>query len=302
MSQMVLFMSLGELLLAHRGGRPQKQVAEQLGVNLRTYGRWERNDALLPEDQLVEVARRTAIPFEVLLRLRSRLPTLYHVTNRRFAHCSFDADFVNRKTLQSYLFSGGDEGNVRQIAPATDLDIIMRFSRPLYPESARANKALLTAAITAAPQVNLICFDPRGLYVGHLLCFPLSEAAYQSVCSGPELEHQLDTGSFLPLKGRGPHALHVYSLYAACSTYAYHLVRRLVQSLVVNWDRLHDATLSRYVLTRDGQELCRKLGMKPVDITERPHWRGEIPILRYEIPLAALSWLSKYRESVLTNS
>jgi transcriptional regulator with XRE-family HTH domain len=282
----------------------QGALAGKLGISERTYGRWERGDGGFGRNEILKLARVTRIPVEVLLRLRFGYPTLYNVQTHRYATCSFDDDFINEKVLREKLLSTAWEGLVYSLdAKSTFSETVVNFYRPVFPSALHSSQATIRMAAELAPNLNLIVLDPFENYSGHVMCFPLRAQAYDDLESEKLREANLTREHLAPLSKSSLAHLHLYGLFATCSTHMYSLLRRLVVNLVLKGSPgdLENTTLSMFVASRDGKEIATKLGLDMRFIAfdlfnESP---TEIPGHFFAARLEDLDWFWRYRESLL---
>jgi transcriptional regulator with XRE-family HTH domain len=308
MSSMRQYEGFQTLMTEYRKSKNQSQdaLARKLGISERTYGRWERGDGGFGRNELVNLARVTRIPVEVLLRLSFGYPTLYNVDTHRYSTCAFDHDFVNEKVLRERLLSTNWEGQVQSLGPGSPYaETVATFFRPAFPNALHSSQATIRAAADMAPNLNLIVLDPFEVYSGHAMCFPLRDKAYEDLASEKLKEADVAPEHLEPLSRSGPAHLHLYGLFATCSTHMYSLLRRFVVNLVLKGSPgdLKDTTLSMFTASRDGKEVATKLGLETRYIAfdlfnQNP---TEIPGHFFAARLEDLDWFWSYRESLLTS-
>lgn len=300
--------SFQTLMTEYRKSKNQSQgaLAGKLGISERTYGRWERGDGGLGRDELLNLARVTRIPVEVLLRLSFGYPTLYNVQTHRYSTCAFDQDFVNEKVLRDRLLSTAWEGHVHSLGPESPYsETVATFFRPAFPNALHSSKATIRTAADMAPNLNLIVLDPFEVYSGHVMCFPVRDQAYEDLLSEKLKEADLAPEHLEPLSRSGPAHLHLYGLFATYSTHMYSLLRRFIVNLVLKGSPgdLENTTISMFTASRDGKEVATKLGLRmryvAFDIfNQNP---TEIPGHFFTARLEELDWFWRYRESLLSS-
>ena len=241
-----------------------KKLAREVGVEYNTVRRWKNGEAQPDDRCLIAITRTQAVPFELLVRLRSRIPTWYDLITRRMAYSPFEKDFVNRRVIQQELFVGGNRSEttltVRDAQSA--LETVLRHRRRIYSEKLWASRAVAARAADLAGPVNLVAIESNGTYAGHLLTFPLKAGTYRQMQDGLH-ESRISIDQLEPLESENLGALHIYSFYACSSHTAYVLLQQMVLEFLRRWDRLvaRNCYLSRYPVTEDGIELADKLGL-----------------------------------------
>jgi DNA-binding XRE family transcriptional regulator len=300
---MKLYKSVGDLLKDYRNWRQWKQhaMAEQLGVDVRTYRKWEGNQDS-PEDVLA-VATRTSVPLEVLVRLSHQYPTLYSIRTRRYALCPFDRDFVNRKVLREQLFDTEEEGDVTTLTDERDMAEILRLDEEIIPYGIKITGKTIEAATEVLPEVNILAKDPDGLIGGYVICLPLRIRKYRELRFDPLNEEKIGFKDIVQtLSNNKPICLHLYRFFATSPTNAYYLIKRLVVALLLYAPSKIplSSVLSKYSMTKDGIELCKKLGMSraKVDYGATKKYKTETVPKFYEARISELRWLDNYKEKV----
>jgi transcriptional regulator with XRE-family HTH domain len=296
------------LMTDYRESKNQSQgaLARKLGISERTFGRWERGDGGFGRSELLNLARVTRIPVEVLLRLSFGYPTLYNVRTHRYATCSFDHDFVNETVLRERLLSSAWEGQVHSLGPDSEYsETVATFFRPVFPNALHSSQATIRTAADMAPNLNLIVLDPFEVYSGHIMCFPLRDQAYDDLVSEKMREADIAPEHLEPLSRTGSAHLHLYGVFATYSTHMYSLMRRLVVNLVLRGSPgdLEDTTISVFTASSDGKEVATKLGLEmrfiAFDLFNQSP--TEIPGHFFAARLEELDWFWRYRESLLTS-
>jgi len=299
------YVNVGQLLLDIRTCQKKTQLAmaEWLEVNERTYRRWEKDKNQIADHHVNRIAEITSIPFEVLVRLNHGYPTLYNINTRRYSLCPFDKDYINKKILRLELFNTEEVGDITSLIhhPPFKRDKLIDF--PIYPYRTRLNGDYLYYAAQLLPDLNIIITDPKGYYSGHIVTLPLAITTYELLKSGEISEYRLDRYTMPIIQPHTPIALHILSFFAINTTYVYCLTKRLVHFLLSSVPHKLSSTsiLSRYVITNDGAEFCKKFGMnlcrygfgdfKEYSTETTPHF--------FEIPIFKIKWLNFYREKVL---
>ncbi len=301
-SRLRRYASLGSLLLDVRTARKhtQQQMADELGVPPKTYGRWERNESRASPGHLERLSSILRLPFEVVLRLNHGFPTLYHTGSHRFQTCTFDRDFVNQKVLREQLFDGSEEGRIEPVGHGDNLGLILADRRLVFPRRLFVAQSVLSRAIDLLPELNFIVRDPKGHYAGHILSIPLAKPSVDALLAQRIQESDIKLDDLFPGSDPLP-AVHFYSLFATCSTYAYTLIRRLVTVLVRDSRFKDESIVSTYVTTLDGWEWASKtFGEPPRFIDEDPGRvrHTETPPRLYASTLKELTWIEGYRHQV----
>ena len=298
--------SVGDLLEDFRkiNEMTKCQIAEWIGVDPKSYTRWEKNRSPIHIANMDGLAEKTKIPFEVLFRLNHEYPTIYDVVTNRYAACPFDKDYVNREILQEKLFDTEEEGNLTPIRSPEDIREVTETPFPLYYSHGGASQGVKLLSFKNLPELNLILRDPVGYYSGHLICFPLKLDYYDRLRSREiEEAHISEEGLAVP-PWNEPVAIHVYSIYATCSTYVYCIMKRIVYYILLNIpDMLHpDSLVSRYAVTEDGNELCKKMDMKRVyfgheDLKTGRFQTRALPHF-WEAKISDLKWVANYKDKI----
>lgn len=297
------YQDLGQLLRDFRevSGKSRASMAQWIGVDERSVRRWEKKQSPVRDSNIKDIAKNTKIPFEVLFRLNHQYPTLYDISTHRYASCPFDKDYVNRRVLRKELFDTEEQGNLSSINLTNDIEEISS-GLPAYLGRGTINTEALHCAIKILPELNLIIRDPVGFYSGHLICFPLRMAKYDDLKSMKLDETKITIKDMTAPPWDGPIALHIYSLLATCSTYVYCIMKRMIRYFLLKMpNNLHpDTILSRYAVTEDGNELCKKIGMKVVNFGYKDLNRFGTEALPhfYEIKISELEWLENYKDKI----
>jgi hypothetical protein len=266
MHSLICYGDLSALLKAH--GQEYrvnaKKLADSIGVQYNTVRRWRHGEGKPDDRCLLAIAKTQAIPFELLVRLRSGIPTWYNLVTRRMAYSPFEKDFVNRRVIQHELFSEGvrSEMTLTVRHARTLLDTVLKYRRRITPESLWPKQAVVAKAAELAAPLNLVAHEPNGTYAGHLLTFPLKGGTYRLMQTGLH-ESCVGIDQLEPLESQHLGALHIYSFYACNSHAAYVLLQQMVLECLRRWDKLVTCNchLSRYPVTEDGIELADKLGL-----------------------------------------
>jgi transcriptional regulator with XRE-family HTH domain len=280
----------------------QNQMAELLGVDNRTYCNWEHNKHL-SDNSIMDVAEITKIPFEVLLRLNHGYPTLYNIITRRYSNCPFDSDYVNKKIIREELFNTEEKGKIENLVRNRDIKDIFEFDKSLMNSLVKTEfEDVINKAIEKLPHLNLIIKDPLGYLSGHLICLPMNIEKYYQFEDGEIDENDINENDIITPSPEKPQLLHLFSFFAINSTYIYCLIKRIVYYLLTNVPKIHhpDTIISRYSVTNDGNELCRKLGMKILFLDYDKHSETKIDVLPhfFQFRISEIKWLKNYKDKI----
>lgn len=241
-----------------------KKLAGDIQAPYNTVRRWTKERAHPNDEYLIRLSKTQAMPFELLVRLRSEIPTWYNFVTRRMTYSPFERDFVNRRVIQRELFrtGGRTDTSVKIQYASTSLKTVLLHKRHIYTDKLWASHEVVAQAAELAAPLNLVAYGPKGTYAGHVLTLPIKSGTYLRMQEGLH-ESQITTKQLEPLESDGLGALHIYSFYACTSHTAYVLLQQMVLELLRRWDRLvaRQCYLSRYPVTEDGIELADKLGL-----------------------------------------
>jgi len=263
------YSSLGALLKGLRRfhGMTQAEAAEKMEVPSRTWRRWE-GGALVNQDHRRMLAESHLIPLEVVERLSSGMTVLFNLRTRRFAYNTFETDFINKKIVREELHDDASLSRISAISEDRDIPLIHDYDALIYPTENALKASIITSAQNAVPELNFVINDNLGLYAGHVVCLPLSDDVHEGLRSGDLEEGDLSTWDVAPKRPwKDPPCLHFYSIYAACSGFAYTLLKGLqngIRTLVVEGQISKNSVVSGYAVTDDGIELCQKIGLSLV--------------------------------------
>ncbi len=294
----------GELLLDLRThlSRTQVEMAEWLKVEERTYRRWEKNQNLIADANIEDITHETGIPFEVLHRLNHEYPTLYNLCTRRYSVCPFDRDFVNKKILRRELLESREIGSILPLTSYPQFKRTSYVEFPVYPYEKEFSRRLLRICADLLPELNILITDPKNYYSGHLIAVPMKMDRYRLLREGEMAEYQIQPEDVADITPDEPVAIHILSFFATASTYAYCLAKRMVYFLLAAIPhRLHEeSVLSRYVVTSDGAEFCRKFGMELIrwGYEDFQNLNTEVVPHFFELPIHRIEWLDHYRKKI----
>jgi hypothetical protein len=260
---MIRYESIGQLLNDYQilYSYSQVQMSELLNVDERTFRRWKKNENIITDGNIKDIAEKTGISFEVLFRLNHDYPTLYDMETNRYTQCFFNKEYVNKKIIQNELFNSNEEGKIIKIRNKKNINHIFRFNFPKTHYDINKAKYLIEYTSEILPELNLIINDPIGFYSGHVICFPLSLNTFEKMLTKSIKEFEITKDLLLVPPWKEPLCLHFFSFYATCSTYVYCLIKRLIYYLHLNYPKNIDpeTILSKYSISKDGIELCKKL-------------------------------------------
>jgi len=192
----------------------KNQMSEWVGVVVRTYSRWEKNESKPIDDNLKDLAERTKVPYEVLFRLNQGYPTLYNIVTRRYAQCPFEKDYVNRKILQEELFDTDEQGYISSISSERDINMVLDSLFPVYLNSDKVSSEVMRHTFKIFPEMNLIIKDPIGFYSGHVICFPLTLEKYEYLRANKTSEAFLTPEDIIQPPWNEPVALHIFAFFS----------------------------------------------------------------------------------------
>jgi transcriptional regulator with XRE-family HTH domain len=151
------YTDLGALLHDYRRTHKIKQtnLADDIDIDPKTLSRWERGSSPAQE-KLVQLAQRTLLPIELLLRLAYEIPTLYNVTSHRMAYSRFDTDFVNKRLLKDELFDGGLDSSIEITHARESLPEVLKQKRQIYKKDRWTADKVIERSAELAPAFNLV--------------------------------------------------------------------------------------------------------------------------------------------------
>lgn len=302
---MELYSSLGSLLRHYRKFHDlnQKAFSSTLEVTSRTYRRWEKNEVSINELSLMTISRVTKIPFEVVFRLFHGYPTLFDISSFRYSNCPFERNFINKKILQKKLFDSSEEGNIDYLSNEQNFTEVYKFNTPLINHKMMTNIETIKQASNIFPDLNIIIRDPLGFYSGHLICLPLDMDKYLLLRERKIKEYEISPNDITAIPQKNPIALHILTMYATCSTYAYCLIKRLVYALITLCPgSMHpDSVISRYSIVQEGHEFCSKMGMDLVfcGFEDTEKLNSKVIPQFFETRISDLHWLTEMKHNIL---
>lgn len=312
--------SLSELIADYRALTNEKpgKLARDFAKDRRTLYRWATG-APPSTASLRDFARTTLLPFELLLRLSHELPTYANLRTRRMAVSDWDLELVRREVVQERLLQQERPQSIEVETVQVDRDVeLIEKSRALvYRRDRRPSRDIFAKAVEYAPSLNLIARGPAldGTakdekkileYSGHVITLPLNREAHAALRrmdpkEGERLhEHDLTPEHLLKFEGSEfpLGALHIQSFFAFNSQVAYVLLHALLTVIVSQRASLvkQGCSLSQYVVTSDGDQLGRALGLTQrfEDHPETNREKTEIAPRYRDAPIGSLDWLHQY--------
>lgn len=321
---MTRYNSLGELLHAYREfmgriyGRPytQADMAYELRIRSgeRTWGKWERDECSPNAKSVIHLAEQTRLPVEALTRLRDGYPTYYNLRSNRYSLGPYHTSLMNAAVLRDRLFiedavacrgrgahtvtslgTFGDGAVARHPQHGEEMRALLAFHGRLFKHARQVDEGVLTEAVNRLPELNLLLRDHLGHYAGHVLTIGLTASASARLRSRAS-EASIGLTDLADRDRTNMAALHIYSLLAVETTYAYRLVAQFVRALasapMVRFKE-RGGILSRLAVTADAVDMCAAFGLRAVYADPDYHREHgtEVRPEFYSTPLADLAWL-----------
>ena len=273
------------------------QLAENMdGVQAPYFRRWSNRG--LSEENMKKIVEATHIPFDVIIRLKYKNPTLYDVRTRRFETSVFDRDFVNRKVLREemprtetryedqlnaygeigYLIDReGDDANLQEVFTY----IKEMYDSRLFPPNW---EALVRRAAETLWELNIIYLDPWGYYSGHIVTIPTEMTDLVAVTEEKEIL-SLEKIRERPWRAE-PIILHIFSTFCTHSNYVYFLLRRIAKFIHrnINVQINGRSLLSAYPTTDHAKEMVEKFGLTAIGreaYRKHKHAQSHVPPRMY---------------------
>ncbi len=285
-----LFVELGSLLKTWRKftSTTQAELARRIGCDPRQVRRWERAGTRVSLETAHEISSHTGIPMAVIHDLLQRRPVYYSCTKRRYAYSA--AEFSVRPRPDAVLAlpdEAGVIGTVTEISAMSQIRPILAYDHAIYPTAKPVRASVIAAAARTLPELNLFCSDTWDQYSGHLVCFPMSASTYEDLreqrnSEGDLTEDQVTAQSV-------PSVFYFYSIYAPTIGFSSMLLRRAAKYFLRK-SALDDALVAGYTVTKEGEDLCRDLGMREVysSASERLALGTEVAPVLFETTVGCL--------------
>lgn len=298
------FNDIGRLLakIQEIKGVNREEMSGWLEVDTKTLRKW-LNGSKISDDSLYKISDITKIPYEVLVRLNHNIDTWYNIFTHRYSVCPFDKSFIDYKTVRERLYSTQER---RRFVSVLEEKEELRSLDNFYPQYFNYDKIeqdVFELSCTVLPKLNIILKDLRGRYNGHLFCLPLKYSSYKMLKNMELQENKLTVDDIVCDLTKEQFVLHIYSLYVSHTTYAYNIIRRLVEYIVLKSDELKNTIISRYAITDDGYDFCGQFGMEVYDLDyansspTRPTSGTYVPRF-FDARIADLDWIQNYRPSI----
>lgn len=284
MSHLILFENIGNLLRSYRDIKnlSQLEFADLLQVSLKTIERWENCNNVIKERNIHDIADFTGIPIFVLILLNNSYPIYYNIITRKY-YVTQDEIKMKEPSLIKYEEIKKDfHYKIHEINTTTQVEDIIKYDHEIYPTSNSMKKDTVIKAASLLPELNFTLHDKWGHYIGHSVCFPLLKDTYNKI-----LNREIEEGDLKNVDlcaNDMINVLYFYSLYSCCIGCSLKIMRK-IKSFLKFLD--NEIIIAGYSVTKDGNKLCKNLGMNIVfrNIDEFNQYKTEIIPTLWEIKI-----------------
>lgn len=175
------YYTIGTLFIDYREFHDlsQNELADLLGVDLRTIQRWEKDLTLIKSEKEEDIVLNTLMPYQLIHNLNAAvpIPTFYDLRLRKYATSSMANGLPHATWFRDQIEITSER--LRPIDIDFDLKYLKRFIQTQQRDDHFLDEELVRESVRLLPELNLILTTPSGYYSSHCMIMPLREEAYE---------------------------------------------------------------------------------------------------------------------------